>query len=260
MQVSPSAPPEDKAAALPDPRSGLQAGGRDPVRVRAMFDALAPRYDLFNDILSAGIHRRWRVRAVDALAPARGRRYLDLCAGTLDLACQVAARAPEATVVGADFSLPMLSRGRAKTAAATRSAAGPVFPLAADALSLPFPAAAFAGCAIGFGLRNLADWDAGLAEIGRVLEPGGRLVVLEFTTPPGRLFRAAYHGYFHHVLPRLGALIAGDPGTARYLPESVARFPDAAGLAAMMQGAGFSEVRWRLLTGGIAALHTGVRT
>lgn len=220
-----------------------------------MFDALAPRYDFFNDVLSAGVHRRWRARAVSALAPSGNHRYLDLCAGTLDLACLIAVQAPAARVAGADFSLPMLRRGLTKA----REIDAAVWPIAADALRLPLPDGAFAGCTIGFGLRNLADWAGGLSEIARVLEPGGRLVVLEFSTPPGRLFRAAYHGYFHHVLPRLGAWIAGDPETSRYLPDSVARFPTVSELAQMMRAAGFAQVRWRLLTGGIAALHTGVR-
>ncbi|HUP00479.1 MAG TPA: class I SAM-dependent methyltransferase [Gemmatimonadota bacterium] len=275
MQVSPSMPGEVPAPAdrlVPADRTAGAAAstdsaapsdppsGRDPALVRAMFDALAPRYDLFNDVLSAGIHRRWRARAIDALAPEDGRRYLDLCAGTLDLALAILARAPRAQVTGVDFSLPMLARGCAKSRErAGRRGGAPVRPVAADALRLPFPDRTFAGCTIGFGLRNLADYGAGLAEIRRVLEPGGRVAVLEFTTPPGRLFRAVYHGYFHHVLPRLGARIAGNPGTARYLPDSVSRFPGPAALAALLEDGGFTEVRWRLLTRGIAALHTGVR-
>ncbi len=218
-----------------------------------MFDRIAPRYDLFNDVLSAGIHRRWRRCAVDALAPRPGRRYLDLCAGTLDLAAAMQARAPGALVVGADFSLPMLGRGTAKLGGQAPPA------VAGDALTLPFTDAAFTGCAIAFGLRNLVDPEAGLAEMRRILEPRGRLVVLEFTTPPGRIFRRGYHLYFHHVLPVAGGMIAGDRLAARYLPESVSRFPDAASLATMMRECGFAGVRFRFLTRGIAALHTGVR-
>lgn len=229
-------------------------------RVRRMFDRMAPRYDLFNDVLSAGVHRRWRADAVDLLAPERGARYLDLCAGTLDLARAVRARAPGAWVVGADFSLPMLERGRTKPAPENLGPRGSgIQPVAADALRLPFADAAFRGLVIGFGLRNLADPRAGLAEMARVLEPGGRLVVLEFTTPPGRVFRTLYHAYFHHVLPRAGAWISGEPAAARYLPDSVARFPRAAELAGIVAGSGFTDVRWRYLTRGIAALHTGLR-
>ncbi|MDX1661215.1 MAG: class I SAM-dependent methyltransferase [Gemmatimonadota bacterium] len=222
--------------------------------VRSMFDRIAPRYDRFNDLLSAGVHRRWRDDAIDALAPKGGETFLDLCAGTMDLAVATSERAPGARVVGADFAFAMLDSGRGKAA----TAPGPVHPVAADALALPFPDGAFAGITIGFGLRNLADYATGLAEMRRVLEPGGRLVVLEFTTPPGKVFRALYHGYFHHVLPRAGAMISHDPAAARYLPESVKVFPDVGSLAGLLRGAGFERVRYRYLTGGIAALHYGV--
>jgi demethylmenaquinone methyltransferase/2-methoxy-6-polyprenyl-1,4-benzoquinol methylase len=219
-----------------------------------MFDSIAPRYDLFNDLLSVGIHRFWRADAIDSLAPVPGHRYLDLCAGTLDLARAITTRAPGAIAVGADFSLPMLERGARKLN--HREA---VFSVAADALALPVANRVFAGCTIGFGLRNLVDYAAGLSEMRRVLEPGGRLVVLEFTTPPGKLFRTLYHSYFHHLLPHAGALISGDPDAARYLPNSVTDFPDCEALSDMLTNVGFSRVRYRLLSGGIAALHTGVR-
>ena len=225
--------------------------------MRAAFDRIAPRYDLFNDLLSAGIHRRWRRRAIDALAPAPGGLYLDLCAGTLDLARAIVERAPGARVVGADFSLPMLARGRSKIAGEPSSAAA-IRVVAGDALALPFPDGTFAGCIIGFGLRNLVDPARGLAEMRRVLAPGGRLVVLEFTTPPDPAFRAVYHAYFHHILPRLGGIVSGQPEAARYLPDSVSRFPRARELAALVEDAGFTHVRWRLLTRGIAAVHVGV--
>lgn len=229
-------------------------------RVRRMFDRIAPRYDLFNDVLSAGIHRRWRAAAIDALDPVAGAAYLDLCAGTLDLARAAAARVPGARVTAADFSLPMLAHGRAKLDPTKlgRGDAG-IQPVAADALRLPFADGAFRGLVIGFGLRNLADPRAGLEEMARVLEPGGRLVVLEFTTPPGRVFRSLYHAYFHHVLPRAGAWISGQPAAARYLPDSVSRFPHAVELAAIMAGSGFERVRYRYLTRGIAALHLASR-
>lgn len=224
-----------------------------------MFDRIAPRYDLFNDVLSVGIHRRWREAAIHALDPGEG-RWLDLCAGTLDLARALAARAPGALVVGADFSLPMLERGRAKLDGRKLGRGGPgIQPVAADALRLPFADRAFRGVGIAFGLRNLADPSAGLAEIARVLEPGGRLVVLEFTTPPGRVFRSLYHAYFHHVLPRAGAWISGEPAAARYLPDSVSRFPRAGELAELLAAQGFARVRYRWLSRGIAALHVGSR-
>lgn len=229
--------------------------------VRAMFDRLAPRYDLFNDVLSAGIHRLWRRRAIRALGPEPGARYLDLCAGTLDLARGIAGSAPGARVVAADFALEMLAHGRSKLNGDGHDPIGAasVLPVAGDALALPFPDRTFAGCIIGFGLRNLADTMRGLEEMRRVIAPGGRLVVLEFSTPPSPAFRQIYHAYFHHVLPRLGALVARQREGPWYLPASVARFPDARALGALMAEAGFARVRWRLLTGGIAAIHVGAR-
>jgi demethylmenaquinone methyltransferase/2-methoxy-6-polyprenyl-1,4-benzoquinol methylase len=154
----------------------------------------------------------------------------------------------------------MLAAGRAKLDLPKLAAedAG-IHPVAADALRLPFPDSAFRGVIIGFGLRNLADFGAGLREMARVLEPGGRLVVLEFTVPPGRVFRGLYHAYFHHVLPRVGAWISGQARAARYLPDSVSRFPRAGELAELVTGAGFERVRYRYLTRGIAALHVGYK-
>lgn len=223
--------------------------------MRTMFDRLAPRYDLFNDVLSAGVHRRWRRLAIDALAPEPGNRYLDVCAGTMDLGRAITARSPGAHVVGVDFALAMLAQARSKLASAEGAS---VRAVGADALALPFRDATFAGCIIGFGLRNLVDPMAGLAEMRRVLAPGARLIVLEFTTPPGRCFRAVYHAYFHHVLPRLGALVARQREGPWYLPASVALFPPAAVLAALMAEAGFTRVRWRLASRGIAAIHVGI--
>lgn len=218
-----------------------------------MFDSIATRYDAFNDILSVGIHRRWRASAVATLDPRPGYRYLDLCAGTLDFARTISIREPAATVTGVDFSLPMLRSGLRKIKGIR------VHPAAGDALALPVRDGAFDGCTIGFGLRNLSDRAAGLGEMLRALRGGGRLVVLEFTTPPGPLFRPLYEAYFHHVLPLVGGLVSGNPAAARYLPESVAGFPDPEALAEMMTGVGFRRVRYRLLSGGIAALHTGVK-
>lgn len=240
---------DDRPRTLPRPEEKAEW-------VRSMFERIAPRYDRFNDVLSAGVHRRWRRRAIEALSPTAGETMLDLCAGTMDLARMVSERAPGARVVGADFAFGMLAGGRAKASGAP----GAVWPVAADALRLPFPDAVFDGCIVGFGLRNLADYSVGLAEMRRVLAPSGRLVVLEFTTPPGRFFRSLYHLYFHHVLPRVGAAISGDPAAARYLPESVGVFPDPGSLATLLREAGFARVRHAYLTGGIAAIHYGQRS
>jgi demethylmenaquinone methyltransferase/2-methoxy-6-polyprenyl-1,4-benzoquinol methylase len=224
--------------------------------VRAMFSDIAPRYDLLNHLLSFNIDRRWRRRALRELnwQQAPGGWYLDLCAGTLDVASQLA-REPgfRGRIVGADFAEPMLRAGVDKV----RGRA--VLPLAADALTLPLADGSCSGAIVAFGVRNLADLDAGLREVARVLRPGARYVILEFTTPTQPLVRSGYHLYFHHVLPHIGGLISGNRGAYRYLPESVSHFPSAPELAERMRAAGFQQVRWSPLTFGVAAIHVGTR-
>jgi len=222
--------------------------------VRGMFTAIAPRYDLLNHLLSLNLDRLWRRVAVARLgwerAPAG--RYLDLCAGTLDLSATLARRPGfEGTVVGVDFVVPMLALGRNK---APRLA-----PVGADVLSLPFPDGAFDGAMVAFGVRNLANLDAGLAEAARVLRPGARLVVLEFATPTFTPFRAAYLFYFRRVLPAIGRFVSQHTTAYSYLPESVLSFPTPAELTSRFVRAGFREVHCELLTGGIVAIHTGMR-
>lgn len=237
-------------------REAASGSGDKRAYVQAMFSDIAPRYDRLNHLLSFNIDRRWRRRALGALQWERepAGLYLDLCAGTLDVAAELAGRAGfRGTVIGADFAEPMLRAGSEKIQ--HRS----VVPVAADALMLPIPDASCAGAIVAFGARNLADLDVGLKEVARVLRPGARYVILEFTTPRARVVRFGYHLYFHHVLPRLGGLISGNRGAYRYLPESVARFPSAPELAARMERAGFRDVRWRSLTFGIAAIHAGTR-
>lgn len=240
-------------------RSAREAAGgsRDKGRyVRAMFSEIAPKYDLLNHLLSFNVDRRWRRRAIQALRWERspGGLYLDLCAGTLDVASELARR-PGFTgrIVAADFAEPMLRAGQ------TKVSGRPVLPVTADALSLPLPDACCAGAIVAFGVRNLSDLDAGLREVRRVLAPGGRYVILEFSTPRQAIVRSSYHLYFHHVLPRVGGFISGNRGAYRYLPESVAHFPSAGQLAERMREAGFRDVRWDSLTFGIAAIHVGSR-
>jgi demethylmenaquinone methyltransferase/2-methoxy-6-polyprenyl-1,4-benzoquinol methylase len=223
-----------------------------PRQVRRLFSEIAPSYDLLNHLLSLNIDRRWRRRAVDALGwrerPAGS--YLDACAGTFDLTLELARRPSFAgRVVASDFAGPMLVAGLPKLGGA------PVSPVCADTLRLPFADGRFAGATVGFGVRNLADLDAGLAEFHRVLAPGARLVVLDFTTPPNPLVRAAYLFYFHQVLPRVGRWVSGHPWAYSYLPASVKEFPAPAELAERMRGVGFADASWSLLSGGIAALH-----
>ena len=222
--------------------------------VRGMFSAIAPRYDLLNHLLSFNVDRRWRRRAVDRLGweTRPGGVYLDLCAGTMDLAAELARRAGfRGRVVGADFALPMLARGKAKAARTV--------PVAADVLELPFPDAKFDGALVGLGVRNLADLDAGLREAARVLKPGARFVILEFTTPRFAPLRAAYLFYFRWLLPAIGRAVSKHRDAYSYLPESVLEFPEPDVLARRLAAAGFSKVGWDLLTGGICAVHHGTR-
>lgn len=219
-----------------------------------MFAAIAPRYDLLNHVLSLNVDRSWRRAAVRRLAWERrpGGTYLDLCAGTLELAAALE-REPGFTgrVIGADFVVPMLARGKGKAARAR--------PVGADALTLPFAAGCFDGAMCAFGVRNLADLDAGLREAHRVLRPGTRFVVLEFATPRLAPLRALYLFYFQRVLPTIGRAVSKHRDAYTYLPESVRDFPDPDALARRLEQAGFSDVRYELLTGGICALHHGVR-
>jgi demethylmenaquinone methyltransferase/2-methoxy-6-polyprenyl-1,4-benzoquinol methylase len=232
----------------------LAGGSEKRAYVREIFTDIAPRYDLLNHLLSLNIDKRWRRRAVDELGweAAPGGQYLDLCAGTLDLAAELATRKGFAgAVVGADFVLPMLVRGRGK--------AERVSPLNADALELPFADAAFDGATVGFGVRNLVDLDRGLREAARVLRPGARFVVLEFTTPPRQPMRGLYFFYFRRILPLIGRIVSKHRTAYTWLPESVLNFPEPDELAQRMGVAGFGEVRYRLLMGGICAVHVGVR-
>jgi demethylmenaquinone methyltransferase/2-methoxy-6-polyprenyl-1,4-benzoquinol methylase len=222
--------------------------------VRAIFSEIAPRYDLLNRILSLNVDRSWRTRAVEALEWRRSSqgKYLDACAGTLDLASELARRHGfEGKVVATDFAVPMLAQGRSKPPP------GKVALAAADTLVLPFRDGVFAGATVGFGVRNLTDLEAGLRELGRVLEPGARLVVLDFARPHWAPLRACYLFYFRRILPLLGRLLSGHPTAYTYLPESVMSFPTPASLEASLLGAGFGRTGHVLLTGGIAAVIWG---
>lgn len=234
----------------------LPAREEKAAAVRRMFSSIAPRYDLLNHLLSANVDRLWRRRAVDRLGWERAPAgvYLDNCAGTLDLAVELARRDGfRGRVVGSDFTFAMLERGAPKLARLE------IEPACADALMLPYPDAAFDGATVGFGVRNLADLDAGLVEMARVLKPGARLVILEFTTPGWQPFRTLYLTYFLKILPLVGKLVSRNDTAYTYLPESVRQFPEPPELAAKMERAGFGEVAWKTLSGGIAALHWGVR-
>ena len=242
----------EQARALDAARGGREKRGY----VRSMFSDIAPSYDFLNHLLSFNIDRRWRRRALRLLGweKAADGLYLDLCAGTMDIASELSDQAGfRGRVLGADFSVPMLRHGQGKVAGK------PVQPLAADALALPLADGSCAGAIVGFGVRNLADLDAGLREVARVLKPGARFVILEFTTPPSALIRAVYHQYFYRLLPRVAGMISGNRTAYRYLADSIVNFPTASDLGARMRTAGFDDVRWELLTFGVAAIHVGVR-
>lgn len=237
-----------------DRKLALSGGREKRSYVRAMFTAIAPRYDFLNHLLSLNVDKRWRRQAVARLNWERKPegRYLDLCAGTLDLAATLGAQEGfTGEVIGADFVLPMLSLGRGKSAR--------VRPVNADALELPFPDSSFDGATVGFGIRNVADLDAGLVEAARVLAPGARFVILEFTTPPTQPMRGAYFFYFRRILPLIGRLVSRHSDAYDYLPESVLSFPEPEALAARMREHGFREVGYTLLFGGICAIHAGTK-
>jgi demethylmenaquinone methyltransferase / 2-methoxy-6-polyprenyl-1,4-benzoquinol methylase len=216
--------------------------------VRGMFGRVAHRYDLANHLLSLNIDRRWRahtIRRVRRVLDRPDARVLDICCGTGDLVMALS-RPAQARVLGSDFCHPMLVAARAKTSA-------PLFE--ADALDLPVRDGAFDLITVAFGFRNLANYEAGLHEMRRVLKPGGTAAILEFSTPPNPAFRALYNFYSRRILPWIGGAISGSRDAYRYLPESVRKFPLAPQLAEDMRAAGFEDVRYEYLTGGIVALH-----
>jgi demethylmenaquinone methyltransferase / 2-methoxy-6-polyprenyl-1,4-benzoquinol methylase len=224
------------------------------VQVRSMFDRIAGVYDLMNTAMTAGMHHRWRERAADMAEVGPGDSVLDVCCGTGDLALELAGRVgSEGRVVGCDFSERMLDAAREK--AARRGAPHVRFEWA-DALELPYGDASFDAATIGFGARNLADLDRGLAELRRVLRAGGRLVILEITQPARPPLSAFYSLWFDRIVPLLG-MLAGDRGAYTYLPDSVKRFPSPRGLAERMTAAGFPRVRYLVLAGGIITIHAG---
>jgi demethylmenaquinone methyltransferase/2-methoxy-6-polyprenyl-1,4-benzoquinol methylase len=222
-----------------------------------MFDRIAGVYDLMNTAMTVGLHHRWRERAAGRAELHPGGRALDVCCGTGDLALALAPRvAPEGEVIGCDFSERMLELARRK--ADERGVHGVRFEWA-DALELPYDAGSFDAVTVGFGVRNLADLERGLAEMARVLRPGGRVVILEITQPRRPPLSTFYSFWFDRLVPVLGTL-AGDREAYTYLPESVKRFPAPADLAGLLDAAGFERIRYTILAGGIIAIHSGVRS
>jgi demethylmenaquinone methyltransferase/2-methoxy-6-polyprenyl-1,4-benzoquinol methylase len=246
---------------MPSPETAIRPatptpGAPEKEAVRSMFDRIAPRYDLLNRVLSAGVDVQWRRRAVRALGVPQGSRVLDLCTGTADLLLEALSQDPRGKGVGADLSQGMLRLGAEKIQ--RRALSGRAALAASDAERLAFRGGAFDGVLVAFGIRNVGNIPMALGELRRVLRPGGRLVVLEISMPRGPLGRA-YRFYFERVLPLLGGLVSGDPGAYAYLPASVGQFPEPLRFRGIVEEAGFRDVRAEALTFGIAHLYSASR-
>ena len=232
--------------------------GDKKARVRGVFDSVAPRYDLMNDVMSGGLHRLWKRFTLAKTGLRPGQQALDVAAGSGDLAAGLARQVGKAgRVVVTDINAAMLAEGRDRLL--NEGLAGNVEYVLADAENLPFPDGSFHCVTIGFGLRNVTDKDAALRSLYRVLKPGGRLLVLEFSRARLGALAPLYDAYSFQVLPRLGQLLAGDAESYRYLAESIRKHPDQETLKAMMQSAGFERCEYFNLTAGIVAVHVGFR-
>jgi demethylmenaquinone methyltransferase/2-methoxy-6-polyprenyl-1,4-benzoquinol methylase len=231
--------------------TGARTGRLEDGQVRAMFDRIAGVYDLMNSVMTAGLHHRWRERAADLARLSPGGRALDVATGTGDLAIELARRVgPSGEVIGSDFSEGMLDRARVK-APEIKWEWG-------DAQDLSYPDGTFDAATVGFGARNFGDLDRGLAEMTRVVRPGGRVVVLEITTPTKPPLSTFFSVWFDHLVPLLGRL-SGEDEAYTYLPNSVKRFPAPGELAGRMAAAGLTDISWILTAGGIIAVHAGTK-
>ena len=247
----------ESTATIGQPAAAHNAVDKSGAKVRGMFAEIAPRYDLVNRMLSGGIDVWWRHVTVRRAPPPAAGAMLDVCTGTGDLALAYArAAGPEVRIIASDFCRPMLDHGVEKA----RKSGAQVEWVEADAMALPFPDAAFDLVTVAFGLRNIADTARGLAEMARVLEPGGRLAILEFSLPTNRLVRGFYLWYFRRVLPFLGNAVARNRSDAyTYLTKSVEEFPSGARLAALVRDAGFDRLEMIPMTFGIATLTLATR-
>lgn len=263
MTASPSSPPGHSDRDVRQPTVDSTPGTLPEPQVQAMFDRISGVYDRMNSVMTAGLHHQWRRRAADLAAAAPGGRVLDVATGTGDLALELARRvAPGGSVVGADFSERMLDLAREKAAAERSAGRVPaeaevqVRFESANALALPYADGSFDAATVGFGARNFSDLQAGLAEMARVVRPGGRVVVLEITTPTGPPLSTFLDVWFDHLVPLIGR-VAGDADAYNYLPHSVRRFPGPEALAGVMWRCGLHPVRYVITAGGIIALHVG---
>ena len=224
-------------------------------RVRGVFTSVASRYDVMNDVMSGGVHRLWKDAMMDWLAPRPGQRLLDVAGGTGDVAFRFLRRAGEGHATVLDLTESMLVEGRKRAEAEAMSTQ--LDWVVGDAMALPFEDATFDVYTISFGIRNVTRPQEALSEAFRVLRPGGRLIVLEFSQLPNPLLQRAYDAYSFNVIPRMGQLIAQDRDSYQYLVESIRRFPDQDTFLGMVRGAGFANAKYRNLTMGVAALHSG---
>ena len=240
--------------------SGQSTLGRDkqPDRIAGMFDAIAPRYDLLNHLLSGGLDLRWRTKAVRSLALRGGETVLDLCTGTADLAVAAATASPgAAAVVGIDFAGQMLRLGQEKLA--RRGLASRVRLVQGDAMRIPLASASIDAATVAFGIRNVERPETAFADVFRVLRPGGRLAILEFSVPRAPGVRQAYLAYFRHVLPRVGSFISGHSSAYTYLPASVGSFPEPEQVMASLAATGFSQISADSLSLGIVYLYSALK-
>ena len=239
-----------KGSVLSSIDDNLISGSRDPANVRAMFGAIARRYDLANHILSCGFDFHWRKRAADIVASWSPKKIVDLATGTGDLALAIQSALPSAQIVGVDFSEEMLAIARSKGLGET---------VVADALALPFPDRSFDCVTIGFGLRNMEDWSAALREMSRVLNPQGHLLVLEFSLPRLSILRAFYRFYLHRLLPLFGSFLTQKKSAYDYLGDSIEEFQGGEELLRLMEANGFRDAAAEPLTGGIVTIYTATK-
>jgi demethylmenaquinone methyltransferase/2-methoxy-6-polyprenyl-1,4-benzoquinol methylase len=224
-------------------------------RVHGVFTSVASKYDVMNDVMSVGVHRVWKDAMMDWLTPRDGQRLLDVAGGTGDIAFRFLKRAPAASAVVLDMTESMLIEGRKRAEAEAMS--DRLDWIVGDAMALPFEDNSFDVYTISFGIRNVTRIEDALGEAFRVLRPGGRLMVLEFSQLPNPAMQWAYDRYSFNVIPRMGQVIAGDSASYQYLVESIRKFPDQERFATMIRQAGFAQVKYRNLTFGVAALHSG---
>lgn len=260
---SPDAPKETAGSAAPadaETHFGFERipASEKPGRVQGVFSNVAARYDVMNDLMSAGVHRLWKEAMIDWLAPRAGQSLLDLAGGTGDIAFRTLSRTGGgAAVTVCDFTAAMLQEGRRR--AAERNIQAPIQWVCGDAMALPFVDRSFDLATIAFGIRNVTDPQKALHEIHRVLKPGGRFICLEFSRVRNDALRAVYDAYSFNVIPRIGQVVAQDRDSYQYLVESIRQFPDQERFAGMLETAGFRRVAVRDLTNGVAAMHSGWR-